>query len=174
MRQSIQAAQQEMVSAATRDADLSEMGSTLVLGVMASGSLFLTHLGDSRAYLVRHDTVHRLTTDHTVVQGLIDAGCLTIEKARRHPLRHVIAEYVSAKRSCSQLSIQEIPLLSGDRLLFTTDGLTDVLDEELIGFTLTREEDPQGAADVLVEQALWNDSKDNISCVVVHVAALQP
>jgi protein phosphatase len=171
MQKSIQAAQREMAFAATRDPDLLDMGSTLVLGVVTGGSLFLTHLGDSRAYMVRNDGVHRLTSDHTVVQALIDVGCLTTEKALHHPLRHVITEYVCAKRICSQVSIQEFPLVSGDRLLFTTDGLTDVLDEELIGFTLTHEEDPQVAADVLVKQALWNDSKDNVSCVVVHVDA---
>jgi protein phosphatase len=59
-------------------------------------------------------------------------------------------------------------LLPGDRLLFATDGLTDVVDEEHLCWPLTHIGDPQFAANLLVSEALENNARDNITCVVVH------
>lgn len=174
MQHSIECAHEAMTMMASNEPNLAEMGSTLVLAVLAGDSLFLTHRGDSRAYLVRGDIIAQLTKDHSVVQSLIDAGVLTIEEASHHAFRHVILESVNTKRRYSAMPVQELKLLPGDRLLFCTDGLTDVVDHELLGFTIAHEEDPQSAADVLVKRALDNDSKDNISCIIVHVETSRP
>jgi protein phosphatase len=169
--QSIAAAQRAMQMAADADSSLCEMGSTLVMGVVAGKSLFLTHLGDSRAYLVRGGRIRQLTTDHTLVQVMIDAGELMPSRASRHRLRHVVLEFVGAQRKCANIDVQEVALRAGDRLLFATDGLTDVLNDSLLAEAIQRDTAPQVTAELLVQQALEMDSKDNVSAMVVHVEA---
>ncbi|MGE0760681.1 MAG: PP2C family serine/threonine-protein phosphatase [Pirellulaceae bacterium] len=167
--ESIQMARESMALAAQRNPHLIEMGSTLVLGILAGDSLYLTHLGDSRAYVVRGDTMYQITSDHTLVQAMVDAGDLDSRVAQRHRLRHIILEFVGTKPRSGGVVLREFRLQAHDRLLFATDGLTDVVDPEFLHTTIDTEDDPQGAAERLVDQALQLDTKDNVSCVVVHV-----
>jgi protein phosphatase len=168
VRESVYAAQKALVDLAATNPRLSEMGSTIAFGLVAGHSLLLTHVGDSRAYLVRDGEITQLTKDHSLVQALVDAGCLTKEKAKTHPYRHVITESINAKR-LSPVVIASHELLPGDRLLFATDGLTDVVEEDVIGWLIMNSANPQDTADVLVRQALDNNARDNITCLVVHV-----
>lgn len=167
----VRAAQLGMKEMASRDSKLIEMGSTLAMGLVYGESLYVAHMGDSRVYLVRRGTIKQLTKDHTFVQALIDAGCLTREKAAQHPLRHVITDSVNA-RILSAAAIQQHQLLTGDRLVFTTDGLTDFVDEDALGWAVARSDNAQETADELVRQALENHTKDNVTCLIVHVEAL--
>ncbi len=172
IRQAVCAAQKDMGELASRDPSLAEMGSTIALGVIAGQTLLLTHLGDSRVYLVRQGMIRQLTKDHSLVQALIDAGCLTPEEAKRHTYRHVISDSVCAKRT-SAPEVVAHALLADDRLLFATDGLTDVVEDDLLRWTITNLANPQHAADVLVCHALDSGSKDNVTCLVVHVDPVQ-
>jgi protein phosphatase len=167
--ESVRAAQHALVAAADCEPSLQEMGSTLVLGIVAGRSLWITHLGDSRAYLVRGNAIRRLTKDHSLVQALVDAGCLTPEAANRHRMRHVILDSVGANHECSPVNVQQVPLRAGDRLLFSTDGLTDFVDDAALAETMCEESNPQVAVDRLVKLALAMGSRDNVSCVVVHI-----
>jgi protein phosphatase len=168
IQDAVYAAQRNMQERANHDPGLAEMGSTLALGVIADQKLLLTHLGDSRVYLIRRGTIRQLTKDHSLVQALIDAGCLTAEQAKNHIFRHVISESVSARRK-SPVKVTAHELLPGDRLLFATDGLTDVVDEDLLGWTVTSFGNPQCAAERLVGQALEDGARDNVTCMVVHM-----
>jgi protein phosphatase len=168
IREAICSSEGSMRLMASRDPRLQRMGSTVALGVIVGPRLFIAHLGDSRVYLVREGAMTQLTTDHTLVQALCDAGCITTEEAKNHKWRHVITELVSA-RSASCVNVDSHQLLPGDRLLFATDGLTDSVDEDLLGWTVTRFDNPQAAADELVRQALENEATDNITCLIVHV-----
>jgi protein phosphatase len=167
IRQALYATQSAMADIAMRQSSVAKMGSTVVLGVVSEGVLSLTHLGDSRAYLIRGGAIRQLTKDHSIVQALVDCGAITADEASQHPYRHVILESIGA----SKLPVVEVAshkLLPNDRLLFTTDGLTNVVDEELLGWIVMRHDDPQTAAYELVRQALNEGTHDNATCVVVH------
>lgn len=172
IRLAILGAQRALKERVGRDPNLETMGSTVALGFIVGRTLYVSHLGDSRVYLVRQGTMTQLTKDHSFVQALVDAGCLTAEAASHHPLRHVITESVSAKHD-SPVSVVAYELLEGDRLLFATDGLTDVVEEDMLGWTLTRVNCPQSAAADLVRQALNNQTSDNVTCLVVDVGATE-
>ena len=172
IRQSVCATQKAMKELAIREPDLAQMGSTIALGVIAGQKLYATHLGDSRIYLVRHGTVKQLTKDHSVVQNLIDAGIVTPLEAKQHPWHNIITESVSAERQ-SPVDVAVHELLPGDRLLFATDGLTDVIEDELLGWMITNLANPQLAADALVRQALDSGSRDNVTCLVVDAHPAQ-
>ena len=168
MQKSVCAAHKAMREMATGNPSLAEMGSTIALGLIAGQSLLLSHVGDSRVYLVRDGMIKQLTKDHSLVQALVDAGCLTKEQAKKHVYRHVITESISPKH-VSPVVVVTHELLPGDRLLFATDGLTDVVDEDVLGWTIANLANAQHAADVLVCQALDSGSRDNVTCLVVHV-----
>lgn len=168
IQESVYIAQKAMAELARDNEQLMDMGSTIVLGLIAGRSLLLTHAGDSRAYLVRKGTIIQLTKDHSMVQSLVDAGCLTKEEAKRHIYRHVITESINPRRG-SPVSVSSYELMPGDRLLFTTDGLTDVVEEDVIAWLIKNSANPHVTAEVLVREALDQNARDNITCLVVHV-----
>ena len=89
--------------------------------------LFVCHVGDSRAYLFRDGKLEQLTRDHTHVQQLVDAGTITREEAATHRLRHVLTNAIGGRHRSIDVDVQRVRLQDADRLLFCTDGLTEVV-----------------------------------------------
>jgi protein phosphatase len=169
MQQAVNTAQRAMSDVAARQPSVAKMGSTIVLGIVAEGVLYLTHLGDSRAYMVRHGTIRQLTKDHTLIQVVIDCGKLSREEAEQHPFRHVILKCVSAAH-VSAVQVVAHELLPDDRLVFTTDGVTNAVDDATLEWIVTQQDDPQLAAIELVRLALDHKTRDNATCVVIHTS----
>lgn len=143
-----------------------DMGTTLVVLLVAEEQAHLAHVGDSRAYLIRRDRISRLTRDHTVVQQEIDAGRLTPELARLVPHRNILTQSIGfhgpVEPDTSTRFIEE-----GDLFVLCSDGLTDVLDDEVI-LQVARSHPADMLADALVESALSAGADDNVTAVVVH------
>ena len=149
---------------AARD-DTHGMGSTIV-GLVATrrrGVVF--HLGDSRCYRLVDGELRLLTRDHSVVQELIDAGRLTTEQARSHPLRNVVTRALGL----DTVVRPETVVLDGrpSRLLLCSDGLTAELGPQTIGRVLAGADDPRAAAELLVELATANGPCDDATALVV-------
>lgn len=126
------------------------MGSTVVAcHVTAEGRVIIIHSGDSRAYLRRDGRLARLTLDHVRV------------RSNRRLLSRCVGRARGADPDVTQLVTEP-----GDRLLLCTDGLTDMVGDDVIGWLL-REPDPDAAADALVEAALSAGGGDNVTVVVV-------
>jgi serine/threonine protein phosphatase PrpC len=142
------------------------MGSTITAAVVIEGCLFLCQVGDSRAYLLRQGRLERLTHDQTLAQQLVDSGVLALEQAGSHPTRHILTQALG--RGDVTLRVQRFHLEPGDRLVLTTDGITDVLPDTRIA-ELTRAADPHTACDQLLEQALAAQTRDNVTVVVADV-----
>ena len=94
LRQALQRADHEIVERADLEPRLNGMGTTLTMSYSVGTDLFVAHAGDSRAYLLRDGQLERVTSDHTLVQLLVDHGAITPEDARAHPRRHVITNVV--------------------------------------------------------------------------------
>lgn len=152
------------------------MGTTVVGLALVSDhdqELWLVfNVGDSRLYRLWEDNLTQITTDHSEVQELVEAGAITSEAARRHPDRNVITRAVGI----SDELVADFWLRQpepGERFLLSTDGLTGEVADEDIRRVLMAEADPSVAATRLVERALAMGGHDNVTAVVVDVIAAQ-
>jgi serine/threonine protein phosphatase PrpC len=166
LKQTIQAANQAVYEA-RKKAD-SDMGSTLVCGLLIGNQAYLTNLGDSRVYLLRDKTIRQLSTDHSLVQQLVSNGQISQDEARLHPQRNVILRCLGEKDQV-ELDVYTQDLLPLDRLLFCSDGLSGMLDDMQIQIINNESASPQMACDYLVDTANLAGGVDNISIIVVEV-----
>ncbi|PFG34391.1 PP2C family protein-serine/threonine phosphatase [Sanguibacter antarcticus] len=150
-------------------------GSTLTGVAMSTvgdePALVVVNIGDSRTYRLSDGHLEQLSKDHSTVQELVDAGSLTPEDARTHPSRNVITRAISPTAD-SEPDVWSVPARPGDRFLACSDGLTGEISDEHIHDILAAHDDPQAAAGALVDAALAEEARDNITVVVVDVVAL--
>lgn len=168
----IQTARREMVELAGFAPDYRQMGATVALAFVVEGRLCISHVGDCRVYLLHDDTLTQLTVDQTFVQVAIDAGMLTPEQARQHPWRHIVTNAVGVKPLDQLPDLTIIDLAPGDRVLLCSDGLTGVVDDQRLRDLLLVGDSPQMTVASLIEEALKNDSHDNVTCVVFDIATV--
>jgi protein phosphatase len=169
LRETLDRADRRLRAEAAENRTLAGMGTTLTALSIIGTDAFLVHVGDSRAYLLRRGAMVQLTTDHTLVQGMIDKGILTHEGARKHHLRHVITNVIGGPPGVEG-EMLDFHLMDGDRLLLCTDGLSEPVRDEQIAEILARYSKPQEACNALVEAALSYGGRDNITVVVAACA----
>jgi serine/threonine protein phosphatase PrpC len=150
------------------------MGTTLTALILKQDEGILAHVGDSRCYRLREGVFEQLSRDHTLVAHLVEQGILTPEQARYHPQRNVIRQAVGVADPSEPLEpdIETFALQVGDLYLLCSDGLTDMVDDAEIEAIL-RNEPPTRAAWRLVDRALANGGRDNITIVLVRIVALE-
>ena len=144
-------------------------GGTTLSAIAIVGNLaYLVHVGDSRAYLVHDDTIEQLTTDHTLVQRLLEMNELTPEEAENYPQKNVLYRAIGQNE---QLKMERLvrTLPPAAHILICSDGLWDaVADDTLMQVTLEASS-PQEACDSLVKLANDRGGADNISVIVLKV-----
>jgi protein phosphatase len=155
-----------VLRAARQRPELSGMGTTLTLALAVGRTLFLAHVGDSRAYLLRDGQLRRLTRDHTLLNELAERGELIPGQAGTERLRHVITNAVGGSDLGVDVDVTRTALQSGDRLLLCTDGLTDLIGDGAIASVLAAHPDSQAACDALVSAANARGGHDNVTAVV--------
>jgi protein phosphatase len=144
-------------------------GTTLTIALIMADQLTLAHVGDSRAYVVQPDgSMHKVTTDHSLVQRLIDMKEIRPEQAEKHPQKNILLKAVGQPDPYqADTRLLKIPMGSG--LLLCSDGLWGVVSENSITSILRREADPVAACQALVDAANKNGGPDNISVIYVRV-----
>jgi len=148
------------------DPDLAGMGTTMTAALSLGDDLFVTQVGDSRAYRFRGGTLERLTRDQTQAQWLADEGVISQQDVARHRLRHVLTNALGGFHSDVRVDIKRWKLADGDRLLLCSDGLTDMVDDAHIADVLAREAGSDETCRLLVDSALENGGKDNVTVVL--------
>jgi PPM family protein phosphatase len=149
------------------DYSLEGMGTT-VTGAMFDGiQLGLAHIGDSRAYLLRDAQLERLTHDHTWVQSLVDDGKISETEAAMHPHRSLLLKVLNGQPT-NDPDLVMVPVVAGDRLMFCSDGVCGLIDDNMIEEAL-RLPDLNDAAERLVVEALHAGGVDNITVIVADV-----
>jgi protein phosphatase len=126
------------------------------------------NIGDSRVYLKRDDRLVQVTTDHSVVQELIASGKISPEEADGHPYSNVITRAVGASELVAPDYVS-VDLRDEDRLVICSDGLTKELTDYGILHFLREHDDPADAVDAMVEAALENGGRDNVTLIVLRV-----
>jgi serine/threonine protein phosphatase PrpC len=154
------------------DPELHGMGTTLVAMALVNEDdedrLAIVNVGDSRVYLLRDGELEQLTTDHSLVQELVDDGQLTELEATVHPQRHVLTRALGVDSEVNVDFLELLPL-KGDRLLLCSDGLSRELTDPQVASVLRRLADPEDAARELVAAAKNRGGNDNITVVIVDV-----
>ena len=141
---------------------------TALAGPVADGQLVAASIGDSRLYRSRQGQLLQLSTDHSMVAELVQAGQLTEDQARRHPQRMVLTQALGVGPGLSP-DVVSIAPEPGDRYLLCTDGLFNDVPETEIEAALATEAPPPDVADRLVALAESHGGNDNVSVVVVDV-----
>ena len=146
------------------------MGTTLTACVLdPSGSARVAHIGDSRLYRLREGVLEQITRDHTWVQREIDAGRLTLASARSHPLSHIVTRVLSEDID-PDIDLIALPLLPGDLLILSTDGLHNMLDDAALVATISAGALPVAEASArLVDAANAAGGVDNITVLLVRI-----
>ncbi len=107
----------------------SEMGTTLTIACVQNDKVFIGHVGDSRAYIIKNGVVNQITRDHSLVQELYENGTITKEQMSSHPNRNMLTRALGAADSID-IDYFEIRFQHGDLLLLCTDGLNLYVDIE--------------------------------------------
>ncbi len=168
---SIDYANTEIMALSEVNAGFRNMGTTVVFLVRVGDRFFVGGVGDSRAYEYRNGKLRQITKDHSLVQALIDAETISPEEAKTHRYKNVLYRYLGTRDGSAGSNAAEITPQKGDRFLLCSDGVTDGASEDDLIRILKTVEDPQNAAETIVQTAQAGGSKDNISCIVVNVDA---
>ncbi len=169
----VEKANEKVMRAVQNRPELKGMGTTVVAALFDADRATLVHVGDSRAYLFRDGELRRLTDDHSWVQEQVNAGILSEDEAKSHPLKNVVTRALGGAAHVS-VDLIEVPVRAGDRYLLCSDGLTGMLpDEEL--FEYFRTAHPLDAiVKTLIEAANTRGGVDNITAILVEVMDAGP
>jgi protein phosphatase len=168
LRRAFERADREVVHRAQEEHDTTGMATTLTVAFSVATDLFIAHAGDSRAYLFHDGRLEQITTDHTLIQILVDAGAVAPEVARSHQKRHVVMNVIGGPQPEVRTEIHKRTIEDGDRLLLCSDGLTEPVEDEEIAALLLEHQDPEAAADALLGLALERGAPDNVTVVVAR------
>lgn len=155
--------------AASKDPQCEHMGTTLSVMLMFEGFAVTAHVGDSRIYRLRNGRLSQLTADHTFVQEMIDEGEIRADAAATHPFRNMLTRAVGTQMPLEQVETRVLDLASGDRFLISSDGLHKMVPADEIAATMKNAENPKQAAEQLLQLALANGGKDNITGIIIHI-----
>lgn len=172
LKQAFRRANETIYEQGAGNASGKPMGTTLVAAVVRGKYVTVANIGDSRAYLMRARQITQVTQDHSVVGEQIQQGQLTENDARKSPQRNMLTQALGTKPQLDKRmpGIYELALLPEDRLLLCTDGFFDVLTNQDY-LQLMAGDDPDVAAKELTSLAIERKTTDNVSAIVLSVAA---
>ena len=147
------------------------MGTTVTAALVdaTGGTVTIGHVGDSRAYRLRGDTLEQLSTDHSLVAELVQSGVLTPEEAERHPQRSAITRALGTEPAV-EVEVLTVEAEVGDLFLLCSDGLSAMLgDDEIAAAIEGAGRDPQSAGEALVAAANAHGGEDNVTVVLFEL-----
>jgi PPM family protein phosphatase len=166
----VERAERRLDEYAARHTSQADLATTLTAAWVHGRRLRILHIGDSRAYLFRDGALCPLTDDHSVLWQRVEAGYMTREQARLHPLNSQLRRCIGGSRiGRAEPDRLELPVRAGDVVLLATDGLTDMVPEDLIETLCRRNADPSLLVAALVDAALDAGGRDNITIVACSI-----
>lgn len=174
IRESISHANQEILAASLIQPNLTNMGTTIVTMLIRRGRAYIAGIGDSRCYRIRGNKVEQLTRDHSMAQALAEVGTIRQEDVSSHRYNHVLYLYLGSREVDRGITeVKVLGLLEGDRYVLCSDGLSGVVSEKELVTVLKGEPNAQRASEKLVDLAVSNKSRDNITCIVVNIGKVE-
>jgi protein phosphatase len=171
LEKSIQLANRKIIEESSNDDSKSGMGTTIVCLVFCNNWFVIGNIGDSRCYRFRNGEINQLSEDHSWIQGMVARGTIKKDDAKKHPQRGLLLQALGNTEikptftsGCPQ---------AGDVFVLCSDGLTEVVSNNTIGFVLKQNGSPQKTAEKLVHLANENGGPDNISVIVVKILPVE-
>ncbi len=144
-----------------------DMGTTMVVLLIKDDKASICHVGDSRLYRIRGDTIEQITEDHSLVACEIKRGTITKEQAKNYPLRHVITRAIGTSADI-QCDWKVESVRSGDMFLLCSDGLSGMLeDSEILNITI-EENRIEHCCERLIRKANEKGGNDNITAILIR------
>jgi serine/threonine protein phosphatase PrpC len=160
----------ETISAVTEEEiEKRGMGTTLTALLIRDKYVSLLHVGDSRCYRLRGNTLEQLSNDHTVIQELIDQGAISLSEAAEHPQRSMLTQALRGDGDVTPV-LQMYEVKKGDRYLLCSDGLSGVLTDKEIKIGL-KKSDKDEAVKFLVDATYINGAPDNVTVLIADVSS---
>ena len=147
--------------------ELRGMGTTLTALLVVGTNVALLHVGDSRCYRLRGNTLEQLSNDHTVIQELLDQGAISLSEVADHPQRSVLTQALMGHGTVVPV-LQIYEVKEKDRYLLCSDGLSSVLTEKEIK-TLLKKSDRAEALKALIDATYINGAPDNVTVIVADI-----
>src|SRR3990167_7140868 len=163
----IQEASRQIFERAQQTEDLTGMGTTATFAWVKGNTIYIAHVGDSRAYLLRDGKIWQLTEDHSLVHEQVKAGLLPEDAERDHLLKNVLTRSVGFEPQV-KVDVYQKELESGDTYLLSSDGLNSMVKDEEIS-RIIFENDANHALKKLIDKANENGGDDNITSVLIWV-----
>ena len=160
--EAITVANEEINKLAAADSTRSGMGTTVVAALVSNDQATIANVGDSRAYHLGED-IEQVTVDQSLVQELVDQGEITPDEAKSHPQRNVISQALGTNETVTPDFYHQSVR---NALLLCSDGLTEEVDDDVIGEIIADSSDLETTADRLINQANTNGGSDNISVLL--------
>jgi serine/threonine protein phosphatase PrpC len=161
-------ANQKIYQLGQKEQKYAGMGTTVVSLLVDGSTAYVVHAGDSRAYLIRENTIRQITNDHSLVKDYVRQGILREEDTLAHPLKHVITRALGTNPQV-EMDVNTVPLNDGDLFLLCSDGLSNPLtDRDLIDSVLNSRPDLEEKSRNLVELAMKKGADDNITVILVR------
>ena len=164
--EAVSSANQAIYLKSEKDKNLKSMGTTVIECVVSMNKLYVAHMGDSRAYLISDDEITQITTDHSMVQEMLDNGKLTIEEARNHPQKNIITRALGVNPEI-KLEYNTLDIQKGNIILSCTDGLTNTVEEQDIYNICKKCNNKEEAVGKLISKGNKNGGNDNITVSLI-------
>lgn len=163
----IQKANQVIFEAGRANEHLYEMGTTLTASLIREFHLLAANVGDSGIFLIRNQSIRKITRDHTLAEQMLDDGMIKPEEIRDNAYNHILTRALGIEEQVD-VDMFEENLLEGDMLLMCSDGLTDMLTaEEILTLIKNAAYDLDLAVNMLLNEALKKGGYDNITMVLI-------
>ena len=161
-------ANQAVENRATEDAELSNIGTTLVSAIAYEGGTGITNIGDSRAYYITEAGITRITKDHSLVESMVDHGDITADEARHHPNRNLITRALGRDTNAACDGYIR-PMEKGDYILLCTDGLVNTVTDQEMLFEIIHGQGEDTCLSRLMEIAKSQGAPDNVTAVLMRM-----
>lgn len=148
---------------------LSGMGTTVTSLLLSGDTLHMAHIGDSRAYRLKHGEFEQISKDHTFVQRLVDEGRIKPAEAEVHPHKNVLLRVLGDSDASPELDVEKFTAEPGERWMLCSDGLTDAVPVPVIEQIIRTTADIDEAVNDLVAITLKNGAPDNVTVVMFEV-----
>ena len=161
-------ANQAVENRAMEDAELSNVGTTLVSAIAYEGGAVVTNIGDSRAYYITEAGITRITKDHSLVESMVDHGDITADEARHHPNRNLITRALGRDTNAACDGYIR-PMEKGDYILLCTDGLVNTVTDQEMLFEIIHGQGEDTCLSRLMEIAKSQGAPDNVTAVLMRM-----
>lgn len=168
VHESVALANSSVFDASSKNSQYRGMGTTVVVLLFYDDRFTVAHVGDSRLYRLRDGILEQITRDHSLMQELIDRGFYTPEQARKSLNKNLVTRAIGIEKSV-QIDIQEDVTQTGDIYMLCSDGVTDMIEDELIHDILkANSNNLEKAASEIIRESNEHGGKDNISVILAR------